>query len=101
ENKKPVEAARFNLVIILFLLAAAIISLFGMDPLQLALLASTIIALVLPISLLPFLVLMNDPQYLKDKTNGRFSNIAVICILLMAFVVAFVSIPLEILSGGG
>jgi Mn2+/Fe2+ NRAMP family transporter len=101
ENKKPVGAARFNLVILLFLLVAIIISLFGMDPLQLALLASTVIALFLPISLSPFLVLMNDPQYLKDKVNNRISNIAVICILLIAFVVALISLPLEILTGGG
>ncbi len=101
EDKKPVEAARFNLVLIIFLLVAVAIGLMGIDPLQLALAGSTVIALFLPISLFPFLVLMNDPQYLRDKTNGRFSNIAIICILLIAFVVAFVSIPLEILSGGG
>lgn len=101
EDKKPVEAARFNLVLIIFLLVAVAIGLIGIDPLQLALAGSTVIALFLPISLFPFLVLMNDPQYLGDKTNGRFGNIAIICILLMAFVVAVVSIPLEILSGGG
>ena len=101
ENKKPVEAARFNLVIILFLLVATAIGLLGIDPLQLALFASTIIALFLPISLFPFLVLMNDPQYLGDKINGRVTNIAIICILVIAFVVAAVSLPLEILTGGG
>ncbi|MDQ6661267.1 MAG: divalent metal cation transporter, partial [Chloroflexota bacterium] len=101
ENKKPAQAARFNLVIIIFLLVAVIIGLLGIDPLQLALFASTVIALFLPISLLPFLVIMNTPQYLGDKTNGRFTNIAILCILIIAFVVAIVSIPLEILSGGG
>src|SRR5437588_12600261 len=54
EGKKPVEAARFNLIIIVFLAIAFIIGLSGIDPLQLALLASTIIALFLPISLSPF-----------------------------------------------
>ncbi len=100
ENKKPVEAARFNLVIIIFLVIAFVIGLAGIDPLQLALLASTVIALFLPISLSPLLILMNDHNYLGDKTNGRFTNIAMICILLIAFVVAIVSIPLEIISGG-
>lgn len=101
ENKKPVEAARFNLVIVIFLLVAVAISLFGIDPLQMALLASTVIALFLPISLLPFLVLMNDRQYLGNKVNGRLANIAVIAILLIAFVVAIISLPLQVLSGGG
>ena len=101
ENKKPIEAARFNLVMTIFLLIAVVIGLIGIDPLQLALFASTVIALFLPISLSPFLILMNDPQYLGNKTNGRFTNIAMICILLMAFIVALVSLPLENLSGGG
>jgi Mn2+/Fe2+ NRAMP family transporter len=101
ENKKPVEAARFNLVIVVFLLIAFVIGSIGFDPLQLALFASTVIALFLPISLLPFLVIMNDPQYLGDKINGRWANIAVMAILLIAFIVAIVSIPLELLTGGG
>jgi len=101
ENKQPVKAARFNLTIIIFLLVAVVIRLIGLDPLHLALLASTVIALFLPISLFPFLVLMNDPQYLGNKVNGRLSNLAVILILLIAFVVALVSLPLEVLTGGG
>ena len=101
ENKKPVEAARFNLVIVVFLLIAFVIGSIGFDPLRLALFASTVIALFLPISLLPFLVIMNDPQYLGDKINGRWANIAVMAILLIAFIVAIVSIPLELLTGGG
>jgi Mn2+/Fe2+ NRAMP family transporter len=101
ENKKPVEAARFNLVIVVFLLIAFIIGSIGFDPLQLALFASTVIALFLPISLLPFLAIMNDSQYLGDKINGRWANIAVMAILLIAFIVAIVSIPLELLTGGG
>lgn len=101
EGKKPVEAARFNLVMTIILLVAVAIGLIGIDPLQLALFASTIIALFLPISLFPFLILMNDSQYLGKKTNRRFTNIAIICILLMAFVVAIVSLPLELITGGG
>ncbi len=101
ENKKPVDAPRFNLVLLIFLLIAVGIGLLGMDPLQLALLASTVIALFLPFSLFPFLVIMNDRDYLGSKTNGRFTNIAMIVILLMAFLVAIVSLPLVIVSGGG
>jgi len=40
EHHKPVEAARFNLTIIVFLLVAVTIGLIGIDPLQLALLGS-------------------------------------------------------------
>lgn len=101
EDKKPGEAARFNLALTLFLVTGLVIGLIGGDPLQLALLASTVIALFLPFSLSPFLVIMNDPDYVQDKTNGRVTNIAMIAVLVIAFVVAVVSIPLLLLSGGG
>ncbi|MFL5658512.1 MAG: NRAMP family divalent metal transporter [Ktedonobacteraceae bacterium] len=101
EDKKPAEAARFNLVLTIILLVAVAIGLFGTDPLQLALLASTVIALFLPISLTPFLFIMNDSDYLGDHTNGRFANIAIICVLIIAFIVAVIALPLEILTGGG
>src|SRR5579884_3651025 len=101
QNQNPVQTARYYTFMIVFLLIAVIIGLTGTDPLQLALFASTVIALFLPISLSPFLFIMNDPAYLKDKTNGWFDNTAIILILLIAFAVAIVSIPLEIITGGG
>ena len=100
-NKRIADAPRFNLMIVVFLSIAFVIGLTGVDPLQLALFASTVIALFLPISLTPFIILMNDPQYLGDKINNGWTNTAVLIILLIAFVVAVVSLPLELLSGGG
>ena len=44
---------------------------------------------------------MNDADYVRDKTNGRWGNLAIVAVLALAFVVALVSLPLEILSGGG
>jgi Mn2+/Fe2+ NRAMP family transporter len=101
QNQNPVQTARYYAFMIVFLLVAVIIGLLGIDPLQLALFASTVIALFLPVSLSPFLFIMNDPAYLKDKTNGWFDNTAIILILLIAFAVAVVSVPLEIITGGG
>lgn len=101
EDKKPVEAARFNLVLIIFLFVAFLLHFLNVDPLHFALLASTVIALFLPISLMPFLFIMNDPEYLGQATNGCLGNIAIICILTLAFVVALISLPLELLAGGG
>jgi Mn2+/Fe2+ NRAMP family transporter len=100
EEQKPVNAARFNLVLVVVLIFGLLVSFAGIDPLQLALLGSAFTALVLPISLLPFLVLMNDPDYLHDRVNGPLGNIALAGILAVAFIVAVVSIPLLLLSGG-
>jgi Mn2+/Fe2+ NRAMP family transporter len=100
EDKSPAEAPRFNLLLITLLVLALGVAVVGGDPLALALLGSAFTALVLPISLAPFLVLMNDRSYLGDRVNGRLSNWALILILALAFVVAVVSMPLLILSGG-
>lgn len=100
EEKVPARAPRFNTVMLVFLAAAFAFSLLGLDPLALALYGSAFTALVLPISLVPFLVLMNDPSYLGDRTNGRLSNLGLALVLVIAFVVAVVSIPLLVLSGG-
>jgi Mn2+/Fe2+ NRAMP family transporter len=100
EDKAPAEAPRFNLLLIGMLVLALGVAVVGGDPLALALLGSAFTALVLPISLAPFLVLMNDRSYLGDRVNGRLSNWALILILAVAFVVAVVSMPLLILSGG-
>jgi Mn2+/Fe2+ NRAMP family transporter len=100
EDKAPYDAPRFNLLLILILVVALVVGILGADPLTLALLGSAFTALVLPISLGPFLVLMNDRTYLGDKVNGKLSNIALVGVLILAFVVAVVSMPLLILSGG-
>ncbi|MFL5761935.1 MAG: NRAMP family divalent metal transporter [Thermomicrobiales bacterium] len=101
EHKKPAEAPRFNLALLVILLVAVLVGLTGLDPLQLAIYGSALIALVLPFSLAPFLIIMNDPRYLGDRTNHRAANLATVAIILVASVVALVSIPLLILSGGG
>jgi hypothetical protein len=46
------------------------------------------------------LVIMNDPTYVGAKTKGWAATSALVGVLLMAFVVAAVSLPLMVLSGG-
>ncbi len=100
EDEVPARAPRFNAVMLAFPVLALGLSIIGPDPLRLALYGSAFTALVLPISLVPFLVLMNDPAYLGDRTNGKLGNIGLGAVLIIAFGVAVVSIPLLILSGG-
>ena len=52
-------------------------------------------ALSLPVTVVPLLVLMNDPMYLGDHTNGWVSNAAVLGVSLLACVVALMAIPLQ------
>jgi Mn2+/Fe2+ NRAMP family transporter len=102
EDKKPREAAVFNLIFLVYIVGSTLlIGLTGMDPLQLTIFSVVFTALVLPAVVVPFLAVMNDPTYLEDQTNGLFSNVAVLLIVLLTFVLSAVSIPLTILTGGG
>jgi Mn2+/Fe2+ NRAMP family transporter len=58
-----------------------------------------ITALVLPIVVLPFLVLMNDSHYVGEHCNGRIGNTVVFFVVIMASILALVSIPLVIVGG--
>lgn len=100
-DERPAEAPRFYLTSLVILLIALAVGLIGGDPLKLALYGSALIALVLPIVLFPLLAIMNDPAYLQDHTNHKLSNIATAAIILVASLVALVSLPLLYFSGGG
>ena len=98
ENLKPREAARFSTTYTAFIAAAALIVLTGLNPMKLTLFSMAITALVLPLTALPFLVLMNDPRYMGSHVNSRFSNAVVVLIVVLTAILAVVSIPLELVG---
>jgi Mn2+/Fe2+ NRAMP family transporter len=98
EDLAPRDDARFSLSYTLLLVAAALFVLIGIDPLKLTELSMALTAASLPIGVFPFLILMNDREYLGDHTNGHISNGAVLLISALAAVLAIVSIPLEIIG---
>jgi Mn2+/Fe2+ NRAMP family transporter len=61
--------------------------------------AMALTAATLPVAIVPFLFLMNDPRYTKEHGNGVLSNAVVLFIIGLAFVLALVAIPLEIVGG--
>jgi Mn2+/Fe2+ NRAMP family transporter len=99
ENQKPKKEARFSLTYTVAILLGALIVLTGLDPLKLTVMSMVLTAATLPLSVVPFLILMNDRTYLEGHCNGWFSNSVVILIILLAFVLAIVSIPLQIAGG--
>ena len=100
EDPHPAREARFSTAYTVILILATIPLLFGVDPLQITNLSMALTAATLPLAVIPFLILMNDPHYLRDKTNGIISNSVVVVVTLLACVVAIVSIPLQIFGGG-
>jgi len=96
----PKEAARFSLVYTVFVFLASLLMVIGIDPLQLTLFSAALTALILPLEVFPFLVLMNDERYVGKYRNGWLTNSVVIFAIVLAFVLAVISIPLELIAGG-
>lgn len=99
ENLHPRDAARFSTVYTVFIFAAALLMVVGIDPLQLTLFSMALTAVILPLVVLPFLILMNDESYIGRHRNGWVSNTLVVLIIALTFVLAITAIPLEILGG--
>jgi Mn2+/Fe2+ NRAMP family transporter len=100
ENQKPIEEARFSFAYTVIILLGMLPVLFGLDPLTMTVFSMALTAATLPVSVVPFLFLMNDYSYVRVYRNGWLSNTVVLVIIGIAFVLAVVSIPLQIFGGG-
>jgi Mn2+/Fe2+ NRAMP family transporter len=99
ENERPADAARFSMVFTIFLALASVFILAGVDPLKLTLFSMAVTAVILPVVVLPFLVLMNDKKFVGSHTNGPVGNAVVFFCIVLASLLALVAIPLEIFGG--
>jgi Mn2+/Fe2+ NRAMP family transporter len=99
ENQRPSAEARFSLTYTITILLAAIFVLAGIDPLKLTIFSMALTAATLPVSIVPFLFLMNDQLYVRGYRNSWFSNSVVLLIIGLAFLLAVVTIPLQIFGG--
>jgi Mn2+/Fe2+ NRAMP family transporter len=99
ENLRPREAARFSLTYTVMIFLAGLVIFTGIDPLKLTVFSMAITALSLPVTVVPLLVLMNDPKYLGENGNHWIANAAVLFISILACIVALVAIPLQLAGG--
>ena len=99
ESVHPRDAARFSLVYTIMIAGTSLLMVAGIDPLQLTLFSMALTSLTLPVVTLPFLILMNDRDYMGEYGNGWISNTAVIAISLLASLMALVAIPLQLMGG--
>jgi Mn2+/Fe2+ NRAMP family transporter len=99
KNRKPRENPAFSLVYTFALAISAIPIAAGVDPLKLTVFSMALTAMTLPFTVLPFLSLMNDESYVGRYRNGMISNAVVIAIVALSFVLATVTLPLQILGG--
>jgi Mn2+/Fe2+ NRAMP family transporter len=99
EDLNPARDARFCSTYTIIIMLAAVPLLFGVDPIRVTIMAMALTSATLPLAIVPFLFLMNDPIYLREHRNGWISNTVVAIIVLISFVLAVISIPLEIIGG--
>jgi Mn2+/Fe2+ NRAMP family transporter len=99
KEQKASDEARFTLTYTVLLFAAALPIVAGLDPLKLTVFTMALVCLMLPFVTFPFLVLMNDTDYMGEQINSRWTNFVVVGIVAIAFVLAAVAIPLQVLGG--
>jgi Mn2+/Fe2+ NRAMP family transporter len=98
---RPREAARFHLVVLLSLIGAVAAVLTTTDPVKLTEYSVVFSAVALPLTYFPILVIANDPDYMGDRTNGRFSNALGSVFLVLIVIAAVAAIPLMIYTKAG
>ena len=99
ESVTPSKDARFCFTYTIIILLAAVPLVFGIDPIKVTMISMALTAATLPLAIVPFLFLMNDPIYLGEHRNGWISNTVVSIIILISFVLSVISIPLQIMGG--
>jgi Mn2+/Fe2+ NRAMP family transporter len=83
------------------IIAATLVAFSGFDPVKLTEYVVVFSAAALPLTYFPVLVVANDPEYMGDKTNGRFTNAFGFLFLVLVCVVAVATIPLMIITRAG
>lgn len=99
--RRPAQAARFHVAMIVCLLIGGGVLATGVDPITVTELSVVFSAVALPLTYFPILVVANDPEYMGDEVNGRVRNGLGVVFLVVILVAAIAAIPLLIVSGMG
>ncbi|PFG40957.1 Mn2+/Fe2+ NRAMP family transporter [Georgenia soli] len=99
--RRPAQAARFHLVVIISLVIAVGVLMTGVDPVKVTEYSVVFSAVALPLTYLPILVIANDPQYMGEHVNGKAQNAAGLVYLVIILVASLAAIPLMLLTGAG
>ena len=97
----PGRAARFHTAILLSTITAVGVLMTTVDPIKVTEYSVVFSAVALPLTYFPILVVSNDPDYMGEKTNGKFANALGSLYLVIILVVAVAAIPLMIVTKAG
>lgn len=99
--RRPAQAARFHLSMIVCLLVGMAVLATGVDPVLVTEYSVVFSAIALPLTYLPILIVANDPQYMHEHVNGRAVNVLGMVYLVIILVASIAAIPLMIVTGAG
>jgi len=99
--RKPAQAARFHIAMIVCLLIGLGVLATGVDPVAVTEFSVVFSAIALPLTYLPILLVANDRQYMGRYVNGRVTNALGVLYLAIILVASLAAIPLMIISGAG
>jgi Mn2+/Fe2+ NRAMP family transporter len=98
---RPRRAPRFHLVVLLSIVFGALLMLTTVDPIKVTEYSIVLAAAALPLTYFPILVVANDPDYMGEQVNGRFTNALATVYLILLLIVSAATIPLMIITKGG
>ncbi|MBT2565462.1 Nramp family divalent metal transporter [Arthrobacter sp. ISL-85] len=99
--RRPAEAARFHLSMIVCLLVGIAVLATGVDPVLVTEYSVVFSAIALPLTYLPILIVANDPQYMREHVNGSAVNVLGMVYLVIILLASIAAIPLMIATGAG
>jgi manganese transport protein len=99
--RAPRQDPLFHTTIMVSLAGAMMLALTSLDPIKITEYAIVFSAVALPFTYFPLLLVANDPAYLDDKTNSRFSNLLAMVMLVVITVAAVAAVPLMIATKAG
>ncbi|GIG22939.1 hypothetical protein Cch01nite_36630 [Cellulomonas chitinilytica] len=99
--RRPAQAARFHLTMIVAMLVAVGVLMTSVDPIRVTEFSVVFSAIALPLTYLPILLVANDPEYMGEHVNGRATNALALVYLVVIVVASLAAIPLMIVTGAG
>jgi Mn2+/Fe2+ NRAMP family transporter len=97
----PRRAPLFHVTLLISVGIATALALTSIDPIKLTEYAIVFSAVVLPLTYIPVLLIANDPNYVGDKTNSKFSNALGSVMLVVVVVAALAALPLMLATKAG
>ena len=99
--RRPAQAARFHLTMIICVIVGIGVLLTGVDPIKVTELSVVFSAVALPLTYLPILIIANDPQYMGEHVNGSAMNVLGMAYLVVIMVASIAAVPLLVVTGAG